>query len=231
VLVNGEDGIQVANPYAVGPNSDVIASENCIAGNTTAGLEEDAGGYTPTAPGSLSATENWWGSSTGPTITSNPGGTGDKIIDQDGVVAYSPWMTTQPASPCPISFTKLVSGSFVVGDRSAGVGSSVTFWGAQWASSNRLSGGSAPSSFKGFADNTTTNPPSCNATWSTAPGNSSSPPATVPQYMAVIATSTVGKSGSSISGNTVHVVVVKTNPGYGSNPGHAGTGTVVAVLC
>jgi hypothetical protein len=49
--------------------------------------------------------------------------------------------------------------------------------------------------------------------------------------MAVIVTSFVGKDGSEISGNSVHIVVVKTNPGYASNPGHAGTGTVVAVVC
>jgi hypothetical protein len=34
-----------------------------------------------------------------------------------------------------------------------------------------------------------------------------------------------------ISGNTVHMVVVKTNPGYAPDPGHAGTGTVVATIC
>jgi hypothetical protein len=34
-----------------------------------------------------------------------------------------------------------------------------------------------------------------------------------------------------ISGTVVHVVIVKTNAGYDSNPGHPGTGTVVATLC
>ncbi len=47
----------------------------------------------------------------------------------------------------------------------------------------------------------------------------------------MIVTSSSTKSGSQISGNTVHVVVVKTNAGYDSNPGHAGTGTVVATIC
>jgi hypothetical protein len=44
---------------------------------------------------------------------------------------------------------------FVVGDQSAGaptVGTSVQFWGAQWAKVNKLSGGPAPASFKGYAD-------------------------------------------------------------------------------
>jgi hypothetical protein len=49
--------------------------------------------------------------------------------------------------------------------------------------------------------------------------------------MTVIGSSKISKSGSAISGDTVHVVVVKTNPGYAPNPGHAGTGTVVRQVC
>jgi hypothetical protein len=49
--------------------------------------------------------------------------------------------------------------------------------------------------------------------------------------MAVIVTSKATKSGSTTSGTIVHIVIVKTNPGYSTNPGHAGTGTVVAVVC
>jgi hypothetical protein len=49
--------------------------------------------------------------------------------------------------------------------------------------------------------------------------------------MGVIVTSTAGKDGSATSGDTVHIVVVKTKPGYAPDPGHAGTGTVVAVVC
>jgi hypothetical protein len=36
------------------------------------------------------------------------------------------------------------------------------------------------------------------------------------------------QSGSTISGDTVHIVVVQTKPGYQPDPGHPGTGTVVA---
>jgi hypothetical protein len=121
-------------------------------------------------------------------------------------------------------------GSFVIGDRNAATGTSVTFWGAQWAKDNSLSGGSAPPSFKGFAENPTT--PTCRTGWTADPGNSTPPPAgPLPTFMAVIVTSSAAKSGSTISGNTVHIVIVKTNPGYAANPGHAGTGTVVAVVC
>jgi CSLREA domain-containing protein len=127
----------------------------------------------------------------------------------------------------PIVYGFATGGRFVVGDQSAT--GSVFFWGAQWEKNNSLSGGTAPSSFKGFVDGATQ--PACGLTWTTDPGNSSHPPPTVPAYMAVIVSSSVTKSGSLISGNTVHVVVVKTKPGYGPNPGHAGTGTVVAIIC
>jgi hypothetical protein len=47
----------------------------------------------------------------------------------------------------------------------------------------------------------------------------------------VIVTSSYSKSGSTISGDTVHIVVVKTDAGYQPNPGHPGTGTVVQQAC
>jgi hypothetical protein len=121
-------------------------------------------------------------------------------------------------------------GAFVIGDQSSSVGANVTFWGAQWASLNSLSNGTAPSSFKGFALRPRV--PSCGAAWSADPGNSSPPPAgPLPQYMAVIVTSSVTKSGSTINGDTPHIVIVKTNPGYAPDPGHAGTGVVVSRVC
>lgn len=119
-------------------------------------------------------------------------------------------------------------GAFVVGDQSAT--GSVYFWGSQWAKQNSLSGGPAPNSFKGFA--TSPAVPACGAGWSSGPGNSVGPPSgPLPSYMGVIVTSSMSKSGSSLSGNTVRIVVVKPDPGYSSNPGHSGTGTVVAVVC
>ena len=50
-------------------------------------------------------------------------------------------------------------------------------------------------------------------------------------FMGVIVTSSVNKSGSAISGNSIHIVVIQISPGYSSNPGHSGTGTVVAQIC
>ena len=121
-------------------------------------------------------------------------------------------------------------GAFVIGDRNAVIGNTVNFWGAQWAKKNRLSGGPAPRSFKGFAEAPAT--PDCGETWSTDPGNSTPPPAgPLPSLIGVIVTSSSHKQGPAISGDIVEIVVVKTNPGYAPNPGHAATGTVMSVVC
>ena len=111
------------------------------------------------------------------------------------------------------------------------VGAKITFWGAQWWKANDLSGGSAPASFKGFANVLTPNPPSCGGTWLSDPGNSCNPPDSVPAYITAIAASSIAKSGSVISGNSRKMVIIQTNPGYGPAPGHTGTGTVTAVIC
>jgi len=107
----------------------------------------------------------------------------------------------------------------------------LTWWGAQWSKQNALSHGAAPAAFKGFIASVSTTPPGCGATWTTGPGNSPPAPSSVPTYMAVIVTGTVTKSGSTIRGDSVHIVIVKTNAGYGPEPGKPGTGTVVGELC
>jgi hypothetical protein len=213
--------------FGGGPNSMITINFNNISGYPVAGLEVDTAGYSG-GPGSLDATNDWWGSSTGPTIASNPGGTGEPIIDPDGVVTYKPFLTNPSncAPPPPPTPT-----SFVIGDRSAVVGRKVTFWGAQWAKSNSLSGGAAPSSFKGYANAPSSNPPACGGTWKSDPGNSSQPPDSVASFIKVIVSSSITKSGSTISGNIPETAVIKTDPGYAPNPGHAGTGTVVSVGC
>jgi len=121
-------------------------------------------------------------------------------------------------------------GSFVIGDKGAALGASVSFWDAQWRKLNPLSSGIAPASFKGFA----ASPPSvtCGTSWTADPGNSTPPPAgPLPAYIRVIVASKIGQSGSTISGNTLHVDLVKVNPGYSPNPGHSGTGTIVSQIC
>jgi hypothetical protein len=117
---------------------------------------------------------------------------------------------------------------FVIGDRNSADGTRVTFWGAQWSKVNQLSGGPAPDAFKGYESN-----PGASTTlngWTTEPGNSSIPPATVPTFMSVIISSSITQKGSTISGNAPHIAIVETDEGYTPDPGHSGTGTVVAEL-
>jgi hypothetical protein len=124
-----------------------------------------------------------------------------------------------------------LGGSFVIGDLTyAANPPSVNFWGAQWWKNNSLSGGSGPAAFKGFEDSPAA--PTCGQNWTTDPGNSTPPPAgPLPPYIAVIVSSKVTQTGSTIGGDTQHVVVVQTNSGYQGNPGHPGTGPIVATLC
>jgi hypothetical protein len=128
-------------------------------------------------------------------------------------------------------------GAFVLGDTTAaGAGSStVTWWGDTWSQLNTLSGGTAPAAFKGFAGvitlPTTTPPASCGSAWTTTGGNSPPPVSGIPSYMGVVVASSVTKSGSTISGNSVHIVVVNVNPGYAPDPSDHGTGTIVATFC
>ncbi len=129
-------------------------------------------------------------------------------------------------------------GAFTLGDvTAAGAGSStVTWWSHSWSSLNSLSGGLAPSSFKGFAANVSTlpsmSPPEvCGTSFTTRTGNSAGPPNTVPSYMGVLVASSVTQSGSTISGTWGSIVVVRTDAGYDPNPGHPGTGTIVATFC
>jgi hypothetical protein len=137
------------------------------------------------------------------------------------------------ASANVLLFAFLTSGGFVIGDQSAQAGSSQEFWGAQWSKLNSLSGGDAPNSYKGFAATLSSEPPKCGITftWTTSPGNSSTPPATIPSYMGVLVTPSVTQSGSTVSGFAPKVVVVRTDPGYGPDPSMPGTGTVVATFC
>jgi hypothetical protein len=120
-------------------------------------------------------------------------------------------------------------GAFVIGDLENASGALVYWWGAQWWKKDHLSSGLAPASFKGYEIGNAS--PWCGQTWTTRPGNSPHPPSAVPGMMAVIVTSHVTKRGPVISGDIVHIVLVSTNAGYGPNPGHPGTGRIIATLC
>jgi hypothetical protein len=49
--------------------------------------------------------------------------------------------------------------------------------------------------------------------------------------MGVLVPTKVTQTGSNITSVVWSIVVVQTNAGYAGDPGHAGTGTVVAQFC
>lgn len=177
----------------------------------------------------------------------NAGRSGSGITNANGVATftYSSLLTgtdttratiTNPAGTITSNTVSVTwtpgfaqGGGFVIGDLENVPGGSAYWWGAQWWKKDQLSTGLAPASFKGFENSNPT--PWCGQSWTTRPGNSSRPPTSVPNTMAVIVASHITKSGPMISGNVVDIVLVKTDPGYGPNPGHPGTGTIIATLC
>jgi len=131
-----------------------------------------------------------------------------------------------------IVFAYLSQGAFVISDANAVVGpGTVTFFSTKnWPPLNPLTP-SAPNSFQGFADLLSWTPPTCptSGTW-TLTGNVPLPVGPLPSYMAVLATTSVSKTGSSITGNVTKIVVVQTGS-YTLGSSGTGTGTVVRVAC
>ncbi len=72
-------------------NATHVIRNNEFAGNTTFAILTRT--YFPVGI-DADASHNWWGSPTGPTIASNPGGTGDPLDDR---VIFSPFLTARPA--------------------------------------------------------------------------------------------------------------------------------------
>ena len=141
------------------------------------------------------------------------------------------YLPSADATKTVIVFAFPSRGVFVLGDRQApGASSTVTFWGAQWATQNPIAGG-APSAFKGFASAASSRPPTCGDTWTTSPGNNSTPVESIPDYMGTAVSTSITKSGNTITGTITKIVVVATARGYASDPGHAGTGTIIATYC
>jgi len=149
------------------------------------------------------------------------------------------YYTGSSASGNVIVFAFPSSGAFALGNNTVAAATSsttVTWWNNDWYLLNNLSGGQAPAAFKGFAGAVTlptTSPAAfCSKSWTSGGGNSPPPPTTVPSYMGVVVASNITKSpGSTINGNYIKIVVVKTNPGYAPGPMNSGTGTIVATFC
>src|SRR3989441_926836 len=184
----------------------------------------------------FSASIDWGdGTSSAGVITGGPGNvpytvTGSHSYGSTGFFTVTTTITDVGGSTTTATCSEVLvfgfasGGAFVIGDLESAAGTNVTFWGAQWRRDNATSTGSQVPNLKGFAESPAS--PACGIQWATDPGNSTPPPGgPLPDHMAVIVTSSYSKSGSAISGDTVHILIVKTNPGYESNPGHPGTGT------
>jgi hypothetical protein len=108
------------------------------------------------------------------------------------------------------------------------IGQDYVFWGAQWW--KQVLGGdwTANASFKGYANQVDW----VNRSWTTRPGNSSGPPDSVGSYISVIVATQATKQGSEISGNIARIVILRVDDpsAYGPNPGHAGSGVLVAII-
>jgi uncharacterized repeat protein (TIGR01451 family) len=147
------------------------------------------------------------------------------------------YLPSSDSSKTAIVFAFPSTGVFALGDSTAAsAGSStVTWWDSSWNKLNSLTGGVAPSAFKGFASGVplpNTSPANiCSGNWTSNGGNSPPPPATVPSYMGVIVADSVTKSGTTVNGHYVKIVVVQTNAGYAPGPSNSGTGTIVATFC
>lgn len=222
--------IVVSNPV----NATVASFVDADTTNTAGDSNQNPADYT--------ATINWGDATTSPG-TVVPNGVGFDITGSHTYSGANLGPQTISVHVCDVGgacadatshllvFSFLSHGAFVVGDQTAVSSASVVFWGARWRAQNSLSGGDPPASFKGFASLRDTAPPACPDNWTARPGNSAPFVGPLPTYMGVLVSSSITKNGHTISGDTVHIDVVKTNPGYAPDPGHPGTGTIVGQYC
>jgi parallel beta-helix repeat protein len=112
-ISGGARGVRVEDGgYGFGNNTNITINGNFLSSDSEYGVG-NLGGYTVTstnASTTLDATNNWWGSDTGPATatstasTTNPGGTGSPVV---GDVSYSPFCVndtcTTPATTTPPS--------------------------------------------------------------------------------------------------------------------------------
>lgn len=168
--------------------------------------------------------------STGQPVTTSYFDTG-QILNKGGIdVAECPAGTNESTQLwTPVGQT--TTSTFVISDLVTSTdGSNVDFWGAQWAKDNDLKS-TGVNGFKGFAPVLPAGA-TCGDIWQSTPGNSSDPPnPPLPASIPIIVTGPITKVGNIYSGTIEHILLVSTNPGYGGNPGHAGTGTVVSEVC
>jgi hypothetical protein len=87
---NLQEGMFFSSSQGAGLIGTNVFNNNNVVGNFV--------GVTYNGTETINGTNNWWGNASGPTIASNPGGTGDKITNAAGGFTYSPFLTA--AAPC-----------------------------------------------------------------------------------------------------------------------------------
>ncbi|HTQ81562.1 MAG TPA: IPTL-CTERM sorting domain-containing protein [Thermoanaerobaculia bacterium] len=113
--------------------------DNAFSGNTQWGIL--ARDYYPAGQPDADATFNWWGSPTGPTTPSNPGGTGDAVSPR---VAYAPFLVLPPTcAAIPVSVPTLSAAGLAVLALLLGLGAVQRLQRRQWPGRLRL--GARPS--------------------------------------------------------------------------------------
>ena len=184
VVITDPTGLTTTLPFMV-PVADAPISLSCATPSVSLqafnGTVANLADGDPAAPlTDFTATINWGDSSSSSGTVSGSGGSysvaGSHTYASTGYFNVSVHVddvggnsadTTTPCTLLVFAFPP-GGGSFVIGDKSSANGTAVTYWGAQWAKQNSLSGGGAPSSFKGFAKSPTT--PSCFAPLEHRPG-------------------------------------------------------------
>jgi len=245
-IVDTSDPTNTAIVTSIVNVGDAPLSASCaMPANSLTSFSGTAATFTDGDPGATrsdySATISWGDGSSAPGTVSGPDG-GPFTISSAHVFAttgkFNITTTVNDAGGAATSTTCGLltyafpsgTGAFAIGDKNSAKGTEVTFWGGRWSRLNSLSGGSAPDSFNGFGQ--TSGMPTCGVIWDTTVGNGNPPPGNqLPTYMGVIVASSVTQSGSTDSGNAVHIVIVRTKPGYQPDSGHPGTGTVEAQVC
>jgi len=116
LMVGVGHGIRFSFLGLVGsPSSNVTINENNIgvvgpASFALNGLQVDMGGH----QGTVNAECNWWGSTTGPTNPSNPGGTGEEVV---GDADFTPWLIAPaPGGACGNTPGKATGGGQIESD-------------------------------------------------------------------------------------------------------------------
>lgn len=98
VIQNGvSNGVRITTAFVATPNTNIRIKNNSISGNAVAGLNVAIGAYDDTGVNlSLDATNNWWGSASGP----SPIGTGDEVIYPDAALVDTvvPFLTQSPGT-------------------------------------------------------------------------------------------------------------------------------------